>query len=83
MPGQQRREHPGRGGVQQDAEYLGAHRVRGEGRAGQPDRPQHRRPEQHEESHADQDERAREFTPSGDGRSRASRYGYATDSRHT
>lgn len=83
MPGQQRTEHPGRGGVQQDAEHLGAHGVGGDRGAGEADRAEERRAEQDEEGHADHGERAREVTPGGGGRSRASRYGYATDSRHT
>ncbi|CAM5418134.1 hypothetical protein SCALM49S_07042 [Streptomyces californicus] len=83
VPGQQRREHPGHGGVQQDAEHFGAHRPHREGGAGEADRPEHRRAEQDEEQDAHQGERARQFTSRSGGRGRTPRYGYATDSRHT
>ncbi|MFJ1591697.1 hypothetical protein ACIOD0_15830 [Kitasatospora albolonga] len=81
MAGQQRAQHPGRGGVQQDAEHLGAQGVGGERGAGEADRAEDRRAEQDEEQDAYDDERAGEVASRG--RGRVSGYGYATDSRHT
>ncbi|XXZ51599.1 hypothetical protein AAGT00_27270 [Streptomyces cavourensis] len=82
MPRQQSAEHPGRGGVQQDAEHLGTHGVGGDRGAGEADRSQGRRAEEDEEQHPYDGERAGEVTAWGGGRGRAARHGYATDSRH-